>query len=460
MPLLPPDLDIFTQKTLLVLCAVAALASADMVRRWRHQRTHLLFATILGTALSLGLIVTVHLFLQPGLQENPYAMAFAVLVAVIAWRALFGPWEVQTKTTILGTFIFWITLHLFMNDDPHRRLIHLIAIITALVPAFIWCRLFLQYHTERLGTVLLMFFSGMLATAPILFYDALVRHGVILQFFLFRLEPESFNQTSQTFVSGQLSNGNNMHTILMTSLLSYAIVGLIEEVSKAWVLVHSARKLFCSIDDVLQLSIVVAIGFSFAENIINPAYFTSFVQNYLMDESSRDILSFLSNVMGRSVLTTMVHIVATGVLGYFLALSMFAGPYLAERHSAGKRYRVLGYIHRVLRIRETSIFRTEMILTGLISAILIHGLFNFLVTIPGLLPGNPNTLYELLGTGSPVFLKKIPLLLIPCLLYVVGGFWLLTHLFLLKDNMKDRGYLLSKNIAVTQKEIEDDEENN
>ncbi len=457
MSFFPLHIDLLTQKTLLVLCAVLALASADMVRRMHHQKTHLLFATILGTALSLGLIITAHNFLQPGLQENPYAMAFAVLVIIIAWRSLFGPWEVQTKTTMLGTFIFWIALHLFMNDDLHGRLVHLIAIGSALIPAFIWCRLFLRYHEERMGTVLLMFFSGMLATAPILFYDALVRHGVMLQFFLFRLEPESFNQTSQTFVSGQLSDGSTMNMILATSLLSYAIVGLIEEVSKYWVITRSGRTLFCSIDDVMQLSIMAAIGFAFAENVVNPAYFTSFVQNYLMNTDSRDITSFLSNVMGRSVLTTMVHIVATGVMGYFLGLSLFAGPYLSSRHARGKAYRFLSFIRRVLRLKEVSVFRTEMIVTGLLSAIFIHGLFNFLVTVPGLLPGNPENLHQLLGDGSPLFLQKIPLLLIPCLLYVVGGFWLLTHLFLLKDNMDERGYLLSKNIVVEKKD--DDEEN-
>jgi hypothetical protein len=32
----------------------------------------------------------------------------------------------------------------------------------------------------------------------------------------------------------------------------------------------------------------------------------------------------------------------------------------------------------------------------------------------------------------------IPLLLLPALLYVVGGFWLLTWLFLLKQNTEER----------------------
>lgn len=448
MSFLPTHIDFLSSKTLLVLLAIVALASADLIRRWQHKQTHLLFATILGTVLSLGLIITTRFFLQPGLQENPYAMAFAVLVVIMAWRALFGPWEVQTKATILGTFLFWVTLHLYMRDSGGGTLSNLIAALTALVPAVIWCRLFLRYHSERISVVLLMFFSGMLATAPILFYDALVRRGIELQFFLFRLQPESFSQASVTFVSGQLSHPGSVQNILMSTLISFVIVGLIEEVSKAWVVIHSARRIFSSIDDVLQLSIVVAIGFAFAENIINPAYFTAFVEQHLLNGQSPDIMAFLSNVLGRSVLTTMVHVVSTGVMGYFLGLAIFAAPYLSERHAHGKAYRIIAAIHRILRLREVSIFRVQMMTTGIVLAIVIHGLFNFLVTVPDILPGNPQTFHDLFGPGSPLFLRSLPLLLIPSMLYVVGGFWLLTHLFLKKENMIERGYVVTREVLV------------
>lgn len=452
MSLLPSAPELYTLQTLLVLCAVGALASADLIRRWKHRPTHVLFATILGTVLSLGLITTVQVFLRPGLQENSYAMAFAVLLVVMAWRSLFGPWEVQTKATILGAFLFWITLYLYRNDDSNLLLAHLIAALTALVPAVVWCRLFLRFHQERMGTVILMFFSGMLSTAPILFYDALVRHGVSLQFFLFRIEPQSFSQASQTFVSGQLAHPGTVQTMLVSTLISFAIVGLIEELSKSWVVYHSAKQLFSSIDDVMQLSIVVAIGFAFAENIINPAYFTSFVQQHLLSSPFPDFTAFLSNVLGRSVLTNMVHIVSTGVSGYFLGLAIFADPYLTERHAHGKTYRLIAAIHRLLRLPEVSIFRVQMVLMGLVSAIMIHGLFNFLVTVPDILPNNPHSFYDLFGPGAPLFFKRIPLLLIPSLLYVVGGFWLITHLFLKKENMIERGYIITKEVMMKTQE--------
>lgn len=437
------ETGILTGKTLIVLCAVAALACADITRRLQRKQTHLLFAAMLGTALSVGLIRCTDLFLQPANVGNPFAAAAAVVLAIIGWRTLFGPWEVQTKTVLLGTFLFWITLHLLRGASHEDLLVRLIAAATALIPAAVWCRLFLKYHRERLNAVLLLFFAGMLSTVPILFYDALVRRGVEIEFFLFRVKPESFNDVAQTFVAGHMS-GNSMSMTIFGTLLSFIFVGLIEEVSKYWVLSRSGKQLFSSIDDVMQLSIMAAIGFAFAENIVNPVYFTSFVREYLFHGSAPDIGGFLGNVMGRSVLTSMVHIVSTGVMGYFLGLAIFASPLLAEMHATRRPHLFLSAIHRILRLPEVSIFRVQMLTTGLLCAISLHGFFNFLVTLPDILPGNPQSVADVLGKGSPAIFQSIPLLLVPALLYVVGGFWLLTTLFLRKENMIERGHVVTR----------------
>jgi hypothetical protein len=439
---------VFTGKTAVVLCAVASLACADITRRIHHKPTHLLFAAILGTALSAGLIRCSDIFLSGNAGDNPFAAAAAVVLTVIGWRLLFGPWEVQTKLTLLGTFLFWISLHLLRGSSGEDLAVRLVAAGTALLPAVIWCWLFLKYHRERLSSVLLLFCAGMLSTVPILFYDSLVRRGVELQFFLFRIRPESFNEVSQDFVSAYMS-GSGMSLTIFTALLSFVFVGLIEEISKYWVLSRSGRQMFHSIDDVMQLSIMAAIGFAFAENIVNPVYFTSFVRQYLFHAASPDIGGFLGNVMGRSVLTSMVHILATGVMGYFLGLAIFASPVLAEMHASKRVGVFLATIHRLLRLPEVSVFRVQMLTTGLLCAVTLHGLFNFLVTLPDILPGNPQSVADLLGSGAPHFLGNIPLLLVPALLYVVGGFWLLTTLFMRKQNMVERGHLVTKEELVT-----------
>ncbi len=407
------------------------------MQRINHKPTHLLFACVVGSVLSLILLGVGQTITLPSWRENAELVTLLFVCVWISWKALFGPWDAQTKATMLGTFLFWIALKIVVRDDPDQRLARMIAALTALIPAFIWCRLFLQYHTERLTNVLIAFFAGMLSTAPVLFYDALVTRNIQLQFFLFRIVPESFNQSSQAFISDVLA-AQSSQSVVLVSLLSFVLVGVMEEASKYWVLRRSARDLATSIDDVLQLSVIVAIGFAFAENIINPVYFTGFVREYLFTPEHPDLLGFLGNVFGRSVLTTMVHVLSTGIMGYFLGLSLFATSYLKERHAQGRQSPIAAFVHRFFGLPEEGIFKTQALLTGFLLAIACHGMFNFLVTLPDILPGNPKSLGDVFGWHLPL-LQKVPFLLVPSLLYVVGGFWLLSGLFLKAENMRERG---------------------
>ncbi len=450
-----PVFSLLSGKTLLVLSAVLAVAGVDLMQRFRHRKTHLLFAVFLGTALSFGLMRMTSIMLLPAHVENPFVMAAGVILVILLWKTLFGPWEVQTKGVILGTFLFWLALNIFKDDTVDEARIHLIAAATALVPAVIWCRMFLKYHSERRGVVVLFFLAGILSTVPILFYDTLVRSGAELDFFFFTIKPQSFSSAAQSFVASFAPASSGVQRAVFVSLVTFMLVGFIEEISKYWVSSRSGKSIFSSIDDVMQLSIMSAIGFAFAENIINPVYFTAFVRDFLLHQAAPDLSGFFANVLGRSVLTSMVHIVSTGVMGYFLGLSIFASSYLEERHASGKTYRLLSFLHGVLRIRETSIFRTQMILTGLACAVVLHGVFNFIVTLPDILPGNPHELGDL-WPSLPSLLAKFPLLLFPSLVYVVGGFWLLTTLFMRTDAMRERGHLLRREVLAEKEESEAD----
>lgn len=442
------SLEFSLNRTVIVVLAVLALGSFDLFERVRHHRTHYVFAATFGTILSVGLINVSRLFLQPGTESNPFAMALGVLLVFLGWKALFGPWNAATKATVLGTFLFWIAVSLFSDDTPDQRIVRTVAATLAFIPAVIWCALFLRYHRERLSRVFLMFFSGMISTVPILYYDALVRHGVELQFFLFKITPESFSRNSQSFVTGQLSAIQGVKSVLLTSLVSFLLVGLIEECSKYWVLSHSGKRFFSSIDEVLQMAIIVAIGFAFAENVINPVYFTGFVQDLIGSTTVQNWTAFFGNLLGRSVLTGMVHILSTGVCGYFLGLSIFASPILREQIARGKTHRFLAFLHRLLGVNEVHVFRVQMLTIGLLTAIVLHGVFNFLVTLPDLLPGNPQSLGGLLQSAEGSLLYRVPLILFPAMFYVVGGFAILTHLFLRADNQRERGHLVEQEVFV------------
>ncbi len=435
--------DFSGQKTLAVVIGVALLACLDIVGRKQGKKTHFAFGVVLGSVLSAGLIRMGNMMLTSGLHQNGYMLGAGIILLAVVWSMLFGRWQAHTKATVLGTFLFWILLHVLSKESPDARFAHLIAIGVAAIPACLWCAIFLPYHRERVSVVLSLFFAGAMSTVPILFYDALVRRGATLDFFLFRIETQSFGSSAHSFVGNLWPGMAPVGVSVISTMVMFLLVGFIEEGSKIWVLLKSGRQYISSIDDMMQMAIVVAIGFAFAENITPTGYFVNFVKQYLMGPGGRDWVGFIGNVTGRSVLTSMVHIVSTGTAGYFLGLATFASPLLKEDELAGRRHPLLRALHRLFGVREADVYRREMCLLGFVAALVLHGTCNFLVTIPDILPGNPHTFGDLLGSpqGSPLHL--LSLLLVPTLLYVVGGFVLLTTLFGLRTNTKERGHVVT-----------------
>ena len=429
---------------------IFGIVAIDAKIFWPEKSKQYVFATIIGTAITFALIGFQRAIFS-GVGQDPFMVTLGIVSLIIAWSFLFGPWRPSIKAVVLGTFIFWVGVHIFFRESDTERIAHALAVIIALIPAVIWCFLFLGYHKQRLSLVVLMFFSGMLSTAPILLYDKMVRSGMELHFFLFKVVPESFTRSSNLFISGQTVGLSGFQLTITASLVSFLIVGLIEELSKFWVLKKSGESFFKSIDDVIQLAIIVAIGFAFAENVLNPNYFLTFIREHLVQNSTPDWSGFLGNFLGRSILTTMVHIVSTGVLGYFFGLSLFAASCIKDRRKEGKRFFVPRFLHRFLRLPEEEVFKKEAIIIGFVIAVVLHGIFNFLVTLPSILPGNPKTIGDLLGSPDQSLFHSVAILVIPSILYVVGGFWLLSTLFYNKKCMKERKRSLAPGVFIGKK---------
>lgn len=439
-------------KHAVIFFGIATLIFGAAEWKYRCVREYA-FAVGLGTLLTFALLGFQRAIFAGEAGSDPFAVALGIVFMALTWRMLFGPWSASIKATVLGTFILLMAVHLLWHEPAEQLKAHLIAIAVAAIPAAIWCVLFLQEHRQKLSSTLLMFFAGMLSTAPILFYDMLVRSGVELQFFLFRITPESFSRSSSAFVSGSLAAMPDIRTTLVSSLVTFMIVGLIEESSKAWVTSRSAKGVVSSVDDVMQLAVIVAIGFAFAENILNPTYFVGFVQQYLLMPESPQWGEFLGNVVGRSILTSMVHILSTGVMGYFLGMAIFAGPLVSDVEREDREYLVAYTLSKFLRLPEKAVFRIQMLCTGIVLATVLHGFFNFAVTLPDLLPTHPKTIGDLLGAAEGSFLHSIAFLLIPSLFYVVGGFWVLTSLFARKENEKERGILIETDTFVREEAV-------
>jgi hypothetical protein len=219
------------------------------VTEWRYRSVReYAFAFGLGTLLTFAILGFARSVFAGQAVNDPFAVALGIVCVAAMWRMLFGAWTAHIKVTVLGTFVGLMTLHMLWPESPEQLKAHIIAIFIALIPAGIWCALFLQEHKQKKSTVLLMFFAGMLSTVPILFYDALVRSGAELQFFLFRITPESFSRSSSAFVSGSLAAMPDIKSTLVTTFITFMIVGLIEESSKMWVVSRSARVVVSSID--------------------------------------------------------------------------------------------------------------------------------------------------------------------------------------------------------------------
>lgn len=428
-------------RTAIVFVAILCFSIVDQTR-WHgsKDRYKYLYAFVLGTLVTWILISFKRAFFETGIGQDPFLMALGILCIVIGWKFLFGPWSASIKATVLGTFIFWVTYAILRFETQAELIATGIAAVFAVIPIFIWCVLFLSYHRERLSVVILAFFAGMISTAPILFYSEIMKRGIELNFFIFKITPLNYGMTSRQFVSDSIFSASTGTTsIVLVTFVTYLWVGIIEEVSKFWVLRHSSREFFRSIDDTLQLAIMVALGFAFAENLVNPTYFVGFVKQYLLDSPTPLWGPLISSMVGRAILTTMVHVLSTGVLGYFFGLAFFSTPLLRDQFQAGKSHPVAMFLHRVLAIKTEAVFSRVQIVIGLFASITLHGLFDFIVSLPEVLPGNPATVGALLGMPQDAVLSSVGIVLVPALLYVVGGFWLLSYLFERKDDMKEYG---------------------
>jgi hypothetical protein len=154
---------------------------------------------VLGTIVTWILIAFKRVLFETGIQQDPFLGALGVVCVVVGWKFLFGPWSASIKSTVLGTFIFWVAYAILRHKEAEELLATAMAAIVAMVPVVIWCKLFLSYHKQRLSYVSLAFFAGMLSTAPILFYHELMTRSIQLNFFLFKITPLSFGSSSNGF---------------------------------------------------------------------------------------------------------------------------------------------------------------------------------------------------------------------------------------------------------------------
>ncbi len=240
------------------------------------------------------------------------------------------------------------------------QLIQLIgSVLLALIPAVIWGTIFYRKQAEDRRLALYTFLIGALAVFPILFYKLLWEYFPWLN--AFRL-AEVYNQ--------DLIGFSNIAVIPLGVLISFMLVGLIEEVMKLLAVRSVDHYYIRTIDDSIEFFIIAALGFAFTENIL---YFYNIWTHYGLENL------FLPFVL-RSSFSTFAHLLFSGVLGYYYGTALFAKPIL-QNELRSKRRHWTRALHKIFNIRQEKLFHQERLLEGMIIAVGLHAIFNIFLEL-------------------------------------------------------------------------------
>ena len=290
-----------------------------------------------------------------------------------------------------------------------------LCVILALIPTMAWFLIFAHRHTHRWKYVFLTFVAGMGAAALILLYQYF--WDTRFDFLFFAVDVQNFNDTIPMSV----------RSILLSTLLVFFSIGFLEEYSKHWIVKKTDKKIFESIDDVIEFSIIGALGFAFLENI---GYFLL----EIVENGGENIVSLF---FMRSMFVVFIHVLCSGIYGYYYGLAHFAEPLLKEWEKEGKIPRFPRFVHYLTHMRKARVFRDEMTTLGLLIAIVIHGSYDFLLEM-----GTVGKLVSIV-IGREIHFAgeaiQIHVLLLPVLL--VFGFLYLSELLRKKEDQKRRGHI-------------------
>lgn len=260
----------------------------------------------------------------------------------------------------------------------------------AIIPVIIWGYIFLKKHPEAKKLVFYTFLGGVLAVTPLLLYK------FSWQFFPW---VNAFIWTRNLNVD--FLGLSSFMLVPVPILATFLLVGVIEEISKIFVVKVVDKKRFMSIDDAIELSIVAALGFVFVENMI---YFYNIV-------TVRGLDQLMMPFIFRSIFSTFAHVMFSGIFGYFYGVAHFATP-IYQQEIRKNRHPVITFLHKHFHFKKSAMFHDEKILEGLLAAVVLHAFFNIILEM------------------------EWTFLIIP---FLTAGYLTLNYLLRKKENLKEYG---------------------
>jgi len=231
------------------------------------------------------------------------------------------------------------------------------SIFLALIPAFLWGYFFLKKNPEKRANVGFVFCAGALAVFPILIYKFL------WQFFPWINAFQYAENLNNSFVGI-----SSIIRIPLSVIITFMMVGVMEETLKFFAVKLSVDDKIKSIDDSIEFFIIAALGFAFTENIL---YFYSI---WITHGAQDLVLPFLF----RSSFSTLAHIIFSSIFGYYYGIAHFAGPILQEEYKTKKIHFTRG-IFRIFKRKDKILFYEEKLLAGALIATGLHATFNILL---------------------------------------------------------------------------------
>ena len=203
-------------------------------------------------------------------------------------------------------------------------MIYIVFIIFGLLPSLVWLLFYLRKdaHPESKGMVLKIFFYGMIGAIIAMLIEIWISWSIIF------------------FIGDRIES----LPILFFFLNQFIVVALVEELAKYLIV---REKVLCDGEfdepvDAMVYMIVAALGFAALENVL---ILFSLGSPFLVKDAAL-ISSF------RFLGATFLHALASGIIGYYLALSF-------------------------CDIKK----RKGLILKGIFFAVVLHGLFNISITM-------------------------------------------------------------------------------
>lgn len=250
--------------------------------------------------------------------------------------------------SLLGTYHFILEYPLLFTAS----------FLAAALPVIIWLYLFFKKQEKSKKTVAFIFFLGTL-TAPAL---------LLLQTFWEKF-PE-FN------IAALIED--NITTQSTQFIFTFLLFAAMEEIIKFFVIraVDKHTTLIGSINDALRYATVSALGFSFAENIY---YLTQYAPSISQGE-------LIGLYIFRSVFTMCAHMIFSGIMGYFYGIGKFSMVITEQQKITGTSNTFAKIIARIFNLPLSEGFRQKLIMRGLMTAVTMHIIFNYLLQFNITLP--------------------------------------------------------------------------